>query len=292
MECSTASNNVVKKTDRRIAECFHEDEKGGLRPWVCISCDAFVKREDKRFITTTRLNKHQALFLPQRQVPHEVISYYTYKGTGKQKYMKKILLSPRACFTKGLFCICSCCESSVQKNEIPLRTIANGFEIGPCPRELTELNEIELAFISPIRVHGNVFTFFRGVKGVQGWHSFIKVDLKNIAHGSHQINEMGEAVPNLIAVVVSGRFAKEAKARTMKKNSLRRGEAKAALDWMNQNNCHFINQCTNEDFDNLPDPILTDTSEVTEQSAVDNIEEADEFTVVFPDNTLGACKYS
>jgi hypothetical protein len=66
-------------------------------------------------------------------------------------------------------------------------------------------------------VHANIFTFFGGAKGVQGWHSFIKVNLRNIAHGLHQINEMGEAVPNLIAVVVSGRFAKEAKARTMKK---------------------------------------------------------------------------
>jgi hypothetical protein len=56
---------------------------------------------------------------------------------------------------------------------------------------------------------------------------------------------------------------------------------------MNQNNCHFTNQHTNENFDNLPDPILVDASEVTEQSAVDNVEEVDEFTVVFPDNALG-----
>ena len=277
---------VVEMTNKRIADCFHEDEKGHLRPWVCISCDAFVKKEKKRFITTTRLSKHQALFSPQRALPSEVISYYTYDGTGKQDYMTKIMLSPRACFFKDQFCICSVCDSSVQKNEIPLRTIANGFEIGPCPRELTDLNEIELAFISPIRVHGNIFTFFGGVRGVKGWHSFIKVDLKKVAHGLHQINEMGEAVPNLIAIVMSGRFTKEAKARTMKKNSLRRREAKAAFDWMNKNNGHFVSQSIGENFENLPDPILVDSSEETETS-VDNIEEVDEFTVVFPDNTLG-----
>lgn len=286
MACSTTSNDVVRMTDKRIAECFHEDQEGHLRPWVCISCDAFVKKEKKRFITPTRLKKHQALFLPQRKLPNEIRAYYTYKGAGKQNYMKKIMLSPRACFKDDRFCICSYCESSVQRNEIPLRTIANGFEIGPCPKELTELNEIELAFISPIRVHGNIFTYFGGVRGVKGWHSFIKVDLKNIAHGLHQINEMGEAVPNLIAVVMSGRFTKEAKARTMKKNSLRRLEAKAAFDWMNKNNSHFVSQYIGENFDNLPDPLLVDTSEEAEPTA-DNIEEVDEFTVVFPDNTLG-----
>ena len=167
MACAT--NDVVRMTDESIAECFHEDETGHLRPWVCMSCDGFVKKEKKRFIAATRLNNHQALFSPQRKSPNEVLSYYTYNGAGKQNFMKKMMLSPRACFTKDRFCICSYCESSVQRNEIPLRTIANGFEIGPCPKELLELNQIELSFISPMRAHGDVFTFFGGARGVNSW---------------------------------------------------------------------------------------------------------------------------
>jgi hypothetical protein len=120
MDCSTTSNKVVQMTNKRAAECFHKNEKGHLRSWVCMSCDAFVKKEKKRFITAMRSNKHQALFAPQQKSPNKVMSCCTCEGTGKQKHMKKTMLSPRACFVKGQLCVCSHCKTSVQRNKIPL----------------------------------------------------------------------------------------------------------------------------------------------------------------------------
>jgi hypothetical protein len=280
-------DEVVRRVDAELKACFHEDPNGDLRPWVCISCDGFVKKDKKRVITLKRLKEEKELFKPQRKLPTEVKSHYTYSGEGKEAFMKDLLLSPVGCYVKESkgFCICSSCNTSTQKQETPLRAIANGFEIGPCAKELEVLNDVELAFISPVRVHGNIFSFHGGVKGVKGWHSFLKVDLKSVRTGLHRLEDMGDAVPNLIAVVMSGQFTKEARARTMKKHSLRREQARVAFNWMNKNNAHFVKENIGQHFDNLPDPILVDTSEEVEDRG-DNIQEVDEFTVAFPDNTL------
>jgi hypothetical protein len=287
MECGGRVDEVVRRVDAELTACFHEDPNGDLRPWVCISCDGYVKKENKRVITVKRLKIEEELFKPQRKLPEEVKSHYTYSGEGKEAFMKKLLLSPVGCYVKECngFCICSKCNNSTLKHETPLRAIANGFEIGPCAKELEVLNDVELAFISPVRVHGNIFSFYGGVKGVKGWHSFLKVDLKTVRTGLRRLEDMGDAVPNLIAVVMSGQFTKEARARTMKKLSLRREEARTAFNWMNENNAHFVKENIGQDFDNLPDPILVDTSEEVEDRG-DNIQEVDEFTVAFPDNTL------
>jgi hypothetical protein len=138
---------------------------------------------------------------------------------------------------------------------MPLRTIANGFEIGPCPEELSELNETELAFVSPMGVHDDVFTFFGGARGVKGWHSFVKVALKHTVHGSHQINEMGEVIPNINCGGHVKQVCQGGKSRNQEKN-------------------------------NLPGPVLADTGKDAKATA-DNIEEADEFAVALPDDTRG-----
>jgi hypothetical protein len=147
-----------------------------------MSCDGFVKKEKKRVITVKRLKEEKELFKPQHKLPKEIKSHHTCSGEGKEVFMKELLLSPEGCYVKESkgFCICSSCNASTQKQETPLRAIANGFEIRPCAKELEVLNDVELAFISPARVHGNMFSFHGGVKGVKGWHSFLKVDLKTV----------------------------------------------------------------------------------------------------------------
>jgi hypothetical protein len=246
-----------------------------------------VKKDEKRAITVKRLKEEKEPFKPQRKSPKEVKSHCAHSGEGKEVCVKELLLSPAGCYVKESkgFCICSSCNTSTQKQETPLQAMANGFEIGPCAKELEVLNDAELAFVSPLRVHGNVFSFHGGVKGVKGWHSFLKADLKTVRTGSHRLEDMGDAVPNLIAAAMSGQFTKEVRARTMKKHGLRREEARVAFNWMNENNAHFVNENIGQHFDNLPDPIFVDTSEEAEDRG-DDIQEADEFTVAFPDDTL------
>jgi hypothetical protein len=48
-----------------------------------------------------------------------------------------------------------------QKTSITLR-------MGFAPKELGELTLIELSFISPSHIHGNIFTYDGGPKGIQG----------------------------------------------------------------------------------------------------------------------------
>jgi hypothetical protein len=220
-------------------------------------------------------------------LPTEVESHCACSGEGKEAFVKDLLLSPVGCHAKESkgFCICSSCNTSTQKQETPLRATANGFEIGSCAKELEVLTDAELAFVSPACVHGNIFSFHGGVKGAKGWHSFLKVDLKSVRTGLHRLEDVGDAAPCLIAAVMSGQFTKEAMARTMKKHGSRREQARAAFNWMNKNNAHFVKENIGQHSGNLPDPVLVDTSEEAEDRG-DNVQEADEFTVAFPDNAL------
>jgi hypothetical protein len=131
-------DEVVRRVDAELKACFHEDPNGDLRPWACTSCDGFVKKDKKRAITLKRLKEEKELFKPQRELPTEAKSHHGRSGEGKEAFMKDLLLSPAGCRAKESkgFCICSSCNVSAQKQETPLRATANGFEIGPCAKEL------------------------------------------------------------------------------------------------------------------------------------------------------------
>jgi hypothetical protein len=87
-----------------------------------------------------------------------------------------------------------------------LQATANGFEIGPCAKELEVPNDAELAFVSPACVHSNIVSFCGGVKGVKGWRSFSKEDSKTVRTGSRCSEEMSDAAPDLIAAATSGQL--------------------------------------------------------------------------------------
>jgi hypothetical protein len=130
-------DEVVRWVDAELKACFHEDPNGDLRPWVCMSCDGFVKKEKKQVITVKRLKEEKELFKPQRKkLPKEAKSHHARSGKGKEVFVKELLLSPAGCNTKEFegFCICSSCDASTQKQDTPLRATANGFEIGPCAK--------------------------------------------------------------------------------------------------------------------------------------------------------------
>jgi hypothetical protein len=165
-EWSKASE-VAELINQSINDNYHIDENGVVKPWVCISCDGFIQLSKKKHIKTKRLENVKQLFQAQRKLPQEILKHYKYTGEGGEEFMKDILLSPSACYVKSkkAFSICSQCSHAVSTTKIPAKAISNGFEIGPVPKELAVLTDIEIAFISPIRVHGNIFTYFGGVKG-------------------------------------------------------------------------------------------------------------------------------
>jgi uncharacterized protein YlzI (FlbEa/FlbD family) len=284
-EWSKASE-VAELINQSINDNYHIDENGVVKPWVCISCDGFIQLSKKKHIKTKRLENVKQLFQAQRKLPQEILKHYKYTGEGGEEFMKDILLSPSACYVKSkkAFSICSQCSHAVSTTKIPAKAISNGFEIGPVPKELAVLTDIEIAFISPIRVHGNIFTYFGGVKGIKGWHTFVKIDQKNLHCGLEQLDRI-EDVPNQIAVVMSGFFTSAQRAKITKKVTVRREECKIALEWAIKNNIYSEGVTADDILASLPDPILIDHStEVESRDA--NIERVEEFTVVFPDNTL------
>jgi hypothetical protein len=277
---------VAESINQSINNNYHTNDNAVVQPWVCISCDGFIQMAKKRLITTKRLEKVKRLFRAQRKLPEEIVKHYKYTGEGRKEFMNDILLSPSGCYVKAKkgFSICAQCSYAVSETKIPAKAIANGFEIGPVPKELAVLTDVELAFISPIRVHGHIFTYFGGVKGIKGWHTFVKINQKSLRRGLEQLESIGE-VPNQIAVVMSGFFTAEQRARIAKKVIVRREECKIALEWALTNNIYSERLTADEILASLPDPILVDHG-IDVESRDANIERVEEFTVVFPDNTL------
>jgi hypothetical protein len=87
-------DEVVRRVDAEPKACFHEDPNGDLRPWVCISCDGFVKKEKKRVITVKRLKEEKELFKPQRKLPKDVKSHH--QQVVAQKSLKVFAFAPVA----------------------------------------------------------------------------------------------------------------------------------------------------------------------------------------------------
>ena len=172
LPCEDASD-VLNKA---ILQTLHTDEKGKRHAWVCTTCDKIMS--GKSLITLQHLKKHKNLLSHKRELPSDVVKFYTYKATGKKRtFTTGMLLSNRASYIPvnprkfspqdALSC-CAICKNSLSQGYTPVNAICNGNEIGPVPVELSDLTRIELSFISPVRMHGNIFSYFGGPKGIKG----------------------------------------------------------------------------------------------------------------------------
>jgi hypothetical protein len=126
-----------------------------------MSCNVFVQLSKKKLITTKRFETAKQLFQAQRKLPEETAKHCKCTGEqGGEAFMNCALLLPSGCHAKAKkgFSVRTQCFYAVSETKIPAKAIANGFEIGPVPKELAVLADTETASISPIRAHGHIFT--------------------------------------------------------------------------------------------------------------------------------------
>ena len=236
------------------------------------------------------LKTHKELFEAQENqvISEEIKESYRYKGNGSKSWMDDMMLSERACYdpSKKAFLVCKACHLAlINHNEYPVFGIRNGWFPGRTPVELEELTEIELAFISPVRVHGHIVTYFGGEKGIRGWHSLLQCDIRSTARSLHGMERLN--MPNRIAVVMSGRMTNRQRNVIKKKIMIRRDVCWRALQHQMVHNVLTKEELQEIDFDNLPDPILIDRSSLLEEEIRDsNVELNEQFTIVFPDSSL------
>ena len=120
-----------------------------------------------------------------------MLSYYTYKEKFAESWMSddnhEHLISPRSCALKNgcpvikhsinnnniMECIiCSSCNDTIHKNNIPIRGISN-FLLQGLQEELNDITDIEWSYVSLLRTHAHFLQFHGGKnKKVKGYHSF------------------------------------------------------------------------------------------------------------------------
>lgn len=280
-------NAIKERINNAMDKSIFIDSNGCCRPYVCLTCDRFLDASQIRYIEIQKLEEVSHLLIPQRLLPDAVTSYYTYDGEGTNSILKNCLLSPKGCYVKyskkAKLIICeSCRHCLLDRSLVPEQGICNGYEIGMVPRELEELTDIEIAFISEVHCHAHILSFMGGHTGIKGWHSLVKTNIVKKRQVLEQM-DLIEEFPNQLIVVLYGEMTENQKKKVLKNCFIRRDKCKAALDWLVLNNVHYKNYTIN--VDDLQEPFILDKSTGLE-SVDNNIELQLELTVVFPDATL------
>ena len=118
------------------------------------------------------------------------------------------MLSPRSLFiSKGKrikFVYCGTCQYALTKLKVtPEFANANYMEIGKVPKEIDVLNEAELAFVTDVRCHAYMFAFCGGHKGIFGWHSLIKTNLRTKRCALEAMDRI-DKIPSKLFIISTG----------------------------------------------------------------------------------------
>ena len=276
---------IIKEINKSFDESVHVCADGTYLPWVCLICDKFLQFWEVNYVTKSTLVRCKDELLPKRDLHPNVREYYTYKGEGHDENLNDCLLSPSGVFVNNKFVVCSKCKYYLERRKTtPLFAIANFFEFGPQPEVLKELTDVEIAFISEVKFHFHLISFRGGHKGIEGWHSLMKTDVKDKLRMLNSLDTV-KKIPNKIYVVMYGQMTEEQ--RTIIKNytKIRRDKCKEAIGWLSRHHVYYKNILRDFSLDELQDVVLLDKSKLVE-SVDTSIESSFEVRVTFPDGTL------
>ena len=117
---SQTTRDVTSKINSSIDTAVIRVDDNIYKARVCIVCDHILTEEETARITSNTLEKAQHLLSASGFANvnnQELIDSYAYTGKGKQAWMKKMLLSPRAHYIKPAkrghkpaFTACQACQ--------------------------------------------------------------------------------------------------------------------------------------------------------------------------------------
>ena len=103
-----------------------------------------------------------------------------------ESWLNELILSPQSYRrkVKNKKCLGCCCDckgaitnakkSNTLNKKLPKYAIANGLYLGKAPPVIEDLNPVELAMISPVRVLKRMFCFHAGAhKSIKGFHTMV-----------------------------------------------------------------------------------------------------------------------
>ena len=224
----------VRSTIKRINSAIHDlytvDNALNYIPLVCIVCDRFVKPDNITYIGVDSLIQNKSLLTSNYHSPsnNDLKLDYTIRpcrhiSPANYRNLLPCLLSPRSQFIqhtdrrkKSGYIICTECNRSILSDNMPLFAIANNFAIGKTPPCLSELSQIELAMITPVKTFGYCFSFTGGAqKQLKGTLSYYKVSTSTIVTTAAQLEKIG--LNNHVVVLIYGRLTPQQKENVEKK---------------------------------------------------------------------------
>lgn len=226
-----------------------------LYPNICSVCDSIPKhahwhnwvdiRRFKELCCASNLKKMNI----SKYYPSKVIKGYTVP----HRSLEALVLSPNSVINRTLdtILVCKTCHQILEQNFKVPRThwcrnlppkdsICNGYVIGEAPKEIKELNPVELSLISKVQTYCQTWMFKGGPhQQIKGWHTFFK-NRPGSHVGTIRQLQWAELKGNIL-VVICGPFTKTQKALTMNKVMVRPNKVIEAYKWLIQNNIYYAN---------------------------------------------------
>lgn len=294
--------NITSRINSAYNALFYN--KGGLSvPYICITCDSFCPR-DFKWITWKTLEKKKSLFstqLASDKIRREYTAKWRHEAFTDNQWLDEALLSPRCeSYDRKRVSICSGCFYAQSKGQTPQKAIRNGFYFGETPKELQELSDVELAFITPVRTFGYCFSFTGGKNtALKGTLGYFKVEQKSIVRGAGIALKACDILNKHIIFVLYGEMTESQINSAKKKAHIRPTKVAEAIKWLKANNKLWQNvdisdldisiqsiQAMTYDLSQAPTGDLSIQETAEEAFARATNENSESFSVYFPDSTM------
>ena len=292
------SSKIHERINARVCELSRKDGNGKQAPHVCCVCDHLIKARNVRAIYPKTLIKCKNLLTPHfwnDPQNEELARYYSYpeNEAGWEPWMSRMLLSPRSSAyrlrnSRLGYRACGTCMAALKKCHMPRFAIANNNFTGRAPRELLDLNPVELAFLTPTKTCGYCFSWKGGkATNLKGSLAYYEVDVQSRARGVGQLSALGAK----IVVLMNGKMTKTQKKKAHENSKIRVEKLMEALLWLRDNNRNWRGVdvlAWKRRFEQQKPTVVDKAHEIddSEDAQQANIEVTEKFCVYFPDGTF------
>ena len=266
---SKHSRGICQRFLSDLASFSHVDHVADvLKPVVCSVCDGaptcpqwFDWVPLKRFREMTTRANMQKVHL-STIYSELLLSHYTVDHSSLQEFV----LSPNTVINESEeVMVCKECHAHLQRGVEnkkpsrvfpPPRAICNGYVIGNAPKELTQLNEAELALVSGARIESQSYVFYGGChQQIRGWHTIYRNRV--VANVSDIDMLRSSGLKGKIVVVLCGPFTRTQRALVMDQIQVCPEKVTDAFRWLKKNNFYY-HDMELPSLEEIPVPVIVD----------------------------------
>jgi hypothetical protein len=293
------NDDITSNLNSAISHWHLSDEIGPYRAIVCLLCDKFILPQKYHILTIEQLTQYQEYFNRNslNNVSDSLANCYKVnlpstpriQNIRNQLQIEDLLLSPRSSYMMLVnddegFTICTECINSLIKNKRPKFCIANNYCFGSPPACLTNLTDVELSMITPIKSYGYCFSYTGGQRHqLKGSLTYYRMNKKSIITSIANL----EAIDANIVILLHGDLTRKQYEMTKKKNTIRITYLTQAITWLLQNNSEWsnINTTIEDIINNIQNPDIIEDYNLVEDDDIDN-ETKEHFNVIYPDGNI------